>query len=80
MRANTIRTFYHPKMVLQEDHEDNVSKSPLKPKLLLEYLEQHALLHYFPIENTFAPLTKKDFLIAHLPDYVEAIFSGTKPL
>lgn len=80
MRANTIRTFYHPKMVLQNDHEDNVSKSPLKPKLLLEYLEQQALNSYFSIDNSFDPLTRKDFLIAHLPDYVEALFKGTKPL
>lgn len=80
MRANTIRTFYHPKMVLQDDHDDNVSKSPLKPKLLLEYLEHQGLLSYFPIDDTFESLTRKDFLIAHLPNYVEAMFNGIKPL
>ena len=49
MRSTKIKTFYNPKQVLQNDKTSNYSKSPLKPKLLLEYLGRTGLLDNFEI-------------------------------
>lgn len=79
-RNSTIKTFYNTKQVLKKDSKNNVSKSPLKPKLLLEFLEKNNLLSYFEITNDFKPFVKDDFLIAHYRSYVDAMFEGIKPL
>lgn len=79
-RNSTIKTFYNPKQVLKKDSKHNVSKSPLKPKLLLEELEKICLIDNFDIEKTFLPFERKDFLIAHKSKYINAMFQGTKPL
>ncbi len=79
-RLPTIKTFYNPKQVLIKDRKNNVSKSPLKPKLLLEFLEENNLFNYFEIVNDFVPFVKDDFLIAHYKSYVDAMFEGRKPL
>ena len=39
MRKNTIKVHYTPKQVLAKDSGGNFSKSPLKPKRLLENFE-----------------------------------------
>jgi acetoin utilization deacetylase AcuC-like enzyme len=79
-RKPTIKTFYNPKQVLKKDSSNNVSKSPLKPKLLLEYLKKNRLINNFEIEPNFEPFVKDDFLIAHYQNYVDAMFEGRKPL
>lgn len=79
-RDSTVKTFYNSKQVLKRDSENNVSKSPLKPKLLLEYLKINDLISHFEIEKSFVPFDKKDFLIAHHSNYVNAMFQGIKPL
>lgn len=80
MRHNRIKTFYSSKQVLQKDSSSNFSKSPLKPKLLLEYLEQKKISRHFEITSTFKKFSQKDFLIAHTKEYVRAFFKGTQPL
>lgn len=79
-RSKIIKNFYNPKQVLQVDSDKNVSKSPLKAKLLLEYLERNNLNQHFETVGDFAPFTREDFLIAHHESYVTAMFEGVKPL
>jgi len=79
-RYHTIETFYNVKQVLQKDSKMNFSKSPLKPKLLLDYIRKHSLSEYFEIKSNFEPFQKADFPIAHNKFYVDAMFEGIKPL
>jgi acetoin utilization deacetylase AcuC-like enzyme len=79
MKKDKIVTFYDDRMVLQQDSEDNQSKSPLKPKRMMEYLGKNNLMKYFDVK-LFEPFEKDDFLIAHTPEYVEAFFNGVQPL
>ena len=76
MRSSKIKTFYNPKQVLAKDLSGNFSKSPLKPKLLLEYLESKGLLDNFEIVSDFHPYTKNDFFLAHEESYVNEFFEG----
>jgi len=78
-RSSTIKTFFNEKQVLEIDSASNYSRSPLKPKLLMEYLKTNELIRYFEIEKNFMPFSHEDFLIAHHGNYVEAMFAGLKP-
>ncbi|MBU2713175.1 hypothetical protein [Zooshikella harenae] len=55
------------------------SCSPLKPKLLLEYIQKTGLEGHFEINQSFSPFQNDDFLIAHTPEYVNGFFDGVKP-
>lgn len=77
---NRIITFYNPKQALQKDTAENVSKSPLKPKLLMDYLAKKSLIDHFEIVSDFKGFGEEDFLIAHTAEYVKAFFCGQKPL
>lgn len=74
-RNKKIKVFYNPKQVLEKD-SNNYSKSPLKPKLLLDYLKENNLGKYLKIEDNFNPFEKKDFEIAHNETYVNNFFKG----
>lgn len=78
MRENKITTFYNPKQVCV-DVARNVSKSPMKPLLLLEYLEEHNLLQFFEMQSQFNPFEKEEFYRAHTKTYVDLFFEGVKP-
>ena len=78
MKKKQLITFYSEKMVPQEDNPRNTSLSPLKPKRLMDYLEEQGLLHYFELRD-FAPFEKEDFLLAHFPEYVHGFFDGEYP-
>jgi len=75
-----IHVFYRPEQVLKVDADSNLSKSPLKPKLLLEYLDKHGLGQHFVRHADWKPFTREDFLLAHTPEYVDAFFDGEQPL
>jgi acetoin utilization deacetylase AcuC-like enzyme len=77
MKRDKIITFYDERMVLSDDSEKNRSRSPLKPKRLMEFLGKEKLLQHFEIKS-FEPFSKEDFLIAHMPDYVHNFFNGVK--
>ena len=77
MRSPKIKTFYNQKQVLERDAYSNYSKSPLKPKLLLEYFAKKGLFSNFEVVNDFKPFSKRDFVIAHEKEYVNEFFSGT---
>lgn len=75
-----IKTFYTQKQVLKMDSNFNISKSPLKPKLLMQYIEDKNLIQYFDIVSDFQPFNQSDFYIAHSKDYVDGFFYGRKPI
>jgi acetoin utilization deacetylase AcuC-like enzyme len=75
-----IKTFYNHKQIMENNIEQSHSKSPLKPKLLLKYLKRQKIYEEFLEIEPFKPFTKKDFLIAHTKEYVEAVYKGIKPL
>jgi acetoin utilization deacetylase AcuC-like enzyme len=77
MRSLRIKTFYNPNQVLSKDFERNVSKSPLKPKLLMEYLHAQGLSEHFSVTKAFNPLGNADFLLAHSKYYVNDFFNGS---
>jgi acetoin utilization deacetylase AcuC-like enzyme len=77
MRTQKIKTFYDDCQVLAQDSYSNYSKSPLKPKLLLEYFEQKGLYKHFSVTNDFVPYSKKDFKLAHEASYINEFFKGT---
>lgn len=76
MRSPKIKTFYSSKQVLKKGGSSNYSKSPKKPKLLLEYFDNKGLLENFEIISEFSPFENYDFEIAHDPNYVDEFFKG----
>lgn len=76
MRNNKVRVFYTPKMALQKNMEKSYSRSPMKPMLLMQYLEKLGITQYLEIDGTFAPFNREDFLLAHTSDYVDAVLTG----
>jgi acetoin utilization deacetylase AcuC-like enzyme len=79
MRNAQLYTFYSQNMVLEKGGK-NHSKSPQKPKLLLNFLERHKLIKHFEIKDDFQPFSQDDFYLAHTKNYVDAFFAGKKPL
>ncbi len=79
MRNAKLYTFYHPKMVLMKGGK-NISKSPQKPKLLLDFMERNKLKMYVELRQDFRPFTQEEFYLAHTQLYVDNFFSGKKPL
>jgi len=76
MRSNKIKVFYNPKQVLSADAKKNFSKSPLKPKLLLDHLADNGLADHLTMVSNFRPYNAYDFQIAHTVEYVNSFFKG----
>lgn len=74
-KNSKIITFYSPNQV-PSDLDYNFSKSPQKPKLLIDYLIEKNLIDNFNIISDFKPFEHKDFLVAHTPSYVYGFFNG----
>ena len=72
----TIKTFYTLKQVCNK-MDESYSKSPLKPKLLIEKIKKSKDSKYFDITDEFEPIKKSDFLIAHASEYVDNIYNKT---
>ncbi|MDJ1471515.1 hypothetical protein [Xanthocytophaga flava] len=79
MKSDRIRVLYRQEMCPASLGEGSESKSPLKPRLLLEYLDQMQLMDYFEIDSTFTPFANQDFYIAHTQEYVDGFFQGQLP-
>ena len=79
-RDLAIHVFYRPEQVLAVDSPENFSKSPQKPRLLLEFLSRHGLDRHFVRHDDWLPFQREDFLLAHTPVYVDAFFAGRRPL
>ena len=80
MYKDKIKIFYRPEMVSAES-VSMVSKSPLKPKKLMEYLETNGLMKdNFEMTGEFKPFEKDEFYLAHTAEYVDDFFAGKEPL
>jgi acetoin utilization deacetylase AcuC-like enzyme len=79
MKESKITVFYRPEMCPPALGEMSESRSPLKPKLLLEFIEKQHLSPYFELRDAFAPFTNEEFYIAHTENYVEGFFKGEAP-
>ncbi len=77
--AAKLQTFYRKDQVFADDG-GSISRSPEKPRLLLEYLEKQDLLRHLDISESWKPFEEEDFQIAHTDTYVRAMFSGKHPL
>lgn len=78
MKKKKISTFYDDRMVLLNENTTNISKSPLKPKKILQFIDKMGFSEYFDIKE-FTPFVREDFLIAHYAEYVDGFFSGKEP-
>jgi acetoin utilization deacetylase AcuC-like enzyme len=74
-KHNKIKVFFNPKQVNTVVGQ-SFSKSPLKPKLVIENIFKLELDNHFDFEPNFQPFRKADFKIAHTRNYVDAVFSG----
>lgn len=73
-----ITVFYNEKQVaIKNIAEHSYSKSPLKPKLLIEYLIKNGFGDNLNIVSDFDPFTPEIFKIAHTEEYINDFFSGT---
>jgi acetoin utilization deacetylase AcuC-like enzyme len=79
-RDPAIHVFYRPEQVLAIDSPENFSKSPQKPRLLLEFFSGHGLDRHFVRHDDWPRFHRKDFLLAHTPESVDAFFAGRRPL
>ena len=79
-RDLVIHVFYRPEQVLAVDSPENFSKSPQKPRLLLELLSGHGLDRHFVRHDDWPPFQREDFLLAHTAEYVDAFFAGWRLL
>ncbi len=78
MYSDKINLVYRKEMV--SELKVGSSKSPNKPKYLLEFLAQNNLeSHFTPFEN-WEPFHKEDFYVAHTKNYVDSFFTGKEPL
>src|ERR1039457_2357827 len=77
MKDSKIKTFYTEKQI-NLDLKNSISKSPLKPYLLMKVLKEFGWNKYLDIEEEFIPFTNEDFKIAHTSEYIEGFFNGTK--
>jgi acetoin utilization deacetylase AcuC-like enzyme len=78
MYSDKINLIYRKEMV--SEAKVGSSKSPNKPKYLLEFLTQNNLeSHFTPFEN-WEPFHKEDFYLAHTKNYVDSLFAGKEPL
>jgi acetoin utilization deacetylase AcuC-like enzyme len=72
-----VKVFYTPKQVLTHDSISmSTSKSPLKPKLLMENFEKLSLTKFMDIDGTFAPYEQSEFRIAHHDSWIKTFFEG----
>jgi acetoin utilization deacetylase AcuC-like enzyme len=78
VKNKKIKVFYTDKQVCVQDiASKSYSKSPLKPKLLMEYLHNNGFEDNLDIVDDFKPFTPNIFKIAHTEQYVADFFSGT---
>jgi acetoin utilization deacetylase AcuC-like enzyme len=75
LRSKNVKVFYTPKQVLQ-DVEKSYSKSPQKPMLMMKKLKDMGLDDRFDVEGGFTRFEVEDFLVAHTPEYVNAVLTG----
>lgn len=77
MRNSKLKIFYTPKQVLQVPEAGNYSKSPLKPRLVVnKLLSLDGSQDMFEVVDSFRPFNHTDFYMAHEFWYVNEFFQG----
>ena len=76
MRNSTIKTFYNRRQVLDWNNNNSFSKSPSKPKLLLQFMKKQGFAKHFEIRSCFKPFSREDIMTAHTKNYVDDVFDG----
>jgi acetoin utilization deacetylase AcuC-like enzyme len=79
-RDRQIHVFYRPEQVRAAESGRIFSRSPLKPRLLLEFLTRYGIDSHFVRHDGWLPFGREDFLLAHTVEYVDAFFAGRQPL
>ncbi len=79
MKNQKVRILYRPEMCPDILGEGSESRSPLKPRLLLDYLDRMQLLDNFEVDGAFSAFNKEDFYLAHTQDYVDGFFQRQLP-
>jgi acetoin utilization deacetylase AcuC-like enzyme len=74
-----IKVYYKEEMIPKSGAE-SFSKSPFKPKLLIERLFHFELQDNFYFESNWDGFTQGDFATIHTQRYVDQFFIGQKPL
>jgi acetoin utilization deacetylase AcuC-like enzyme len=78
IRNKKIYTYYTPKQVCINKIKDlSFSKSPLKPKLLMERIDTLGFSEMLDKKSDFKPFEKESFFLAHSKQYVENVFNKT---
>lgn len=79
-RSPQVAVFYDQRQICEDvATSGSISKSPLKPKLVLAQLQSTAVAEALDVRS-FPPFEASDFLAAHSQRYVEDFFAGRKPL
>ena len=55
------------------------SKSPNKPRYLLDFLYRNRLISNFSLDENWEPFEKEEFYLAHTRQYVDSFFAGKEP-
>jgi len=76
-KGNKVKVFYTPKQVVSEQNVVmSTSKSPLKPRLLMENFEKLGLTAHMDVDGSFAPYCKEEFAIAHRQEWIDVFING----
>jgi len=78
-KKEKVRVFYTPAMVPQDLGKGTETPSPMKPKLLMDFLTQTGFQHYLEVIDHFQPFDTQEFYLAHTKEYVQGFFAGKEP-
>jgi len=77
MYSSKLYTFYTEQQAIKE--AVGLSRSPMKPYLLMEKLKKSSLSDFLEVHSNFSAFSNEDFEIAHEKNYVEEFFDGIDP-
>lgn len=72
LACRTLVFYYSSKQVLR-DVSSSYSKSPQKPMLLMKQFKDLGIDSHFDVASDFVRFEREDFLVAHTPEYVDAV-------
>lgn len=78
-KRNKIIVFYNEQLYPHSLGQTTETPSPLKPKLLIDFIRKENLDSFFLIDNSFLPFDNNEFYLAHTNEYVEGFFRGIPP-
>ena len=77
MKHVRIKTFYTPMQALEPGETGDFSRSPQKPRLLMEFLAGRGLADYLKVVGDFAPFTDDDFRVAIPAEHCGSLLCGS---